>query len=65
MTRTATQHSARFSADIEYNPTDPCTLHIDDNDRESLTYWGIDDDGRCFFLTFIDGVFDDSETEEA
>ena len=30
MTRTATQHSARFDANIEYNPTEPCTLNVDD-----------------------------------
>lgn len=65
MNNTAIQHSSRFNADIEFNPRDPSRLHIDDEDREHLTYWGIDDEGHCYFITFIDGEFYDSETEEA
>lgn len=65
MARTAVQYSAQFDADIEYNPTDPVSLTVDDADHEHLTYWGIDDDGRCFFLTFIDEEYLDGFTEEA
>lgn len=65
MTATRSQHSARFNTDIEYNPTDPSQLTITDQDEEVLTYWGIDDDGVCYFITFVDGVFDDTQTEEA
>jgi len=65
MTATRSQYSARFNADIEYNPTDPSQLTITDQDEEVLTYWGIDDNGVCYFITFVDGVFDDTQTEEA
>lgn len=65
MTRTATQHSSRFDANIEYNPTDPLTLNVDDQDREVMTYWGIDDNGTCYFLTFINDEYYDGLTEEA
>lgn len=65
MTANRLQHSARFNADIEYNPTDPSQLTITDQDEEVLTYWGIDDDGVCYFISFVNGVFDDSQTEEA
>jgi len=65
MTRTAIQHSARFDADIEYNPSEPCSLNIDDEDHEVLTYWGIDADGNCYFITFVGGIYNDSFTEEA
>ena len=65
MTATRTQHSARFNVNIEYNPADPCSLFMTDEDEEVLTYWGIDDNGVCYFITFIDDTFDDTRTEEA
>lgn len=60
MTRTAIKHSARFDADIEYSLDD-----LDVGDLELVAVWGVAEDGRCFFIYFLDGIFDDNLTEEA
>ena len=60
MARTATQHSARFDADIEYYPDD-----VEYGEEELVSVWGCDDTGRCYFIYFVDGIFDDNLTEEA
>ena len=65
MTLSATQHCKKYDTDIQYDPTDLVSFNVDDQDRELSIYWGIDADGRCFFLTFIDGEFYDGLTEEA
>lgn len=63
--KTATFHSDRFRTDIEYDPNDPTRITMTDFNEESMTYWGIDPDGWCFFITMIDGTFIDDLTEEA
>lgn len=59
-TNTDTVRSDRFDADIEYSLDD-----LDVGDLELVAVWGIAEDGRCFFIYFIDGIFDDNLTEEA
>lgn len=59
MTRTATVRSDRFDAEIEYFQAD---LNTDD---ELIAVWGCDDNGTCYFIYFVDGIFDDNLTEEA
>ena len=59
-TNTDTVRSDRFDADIEYRLDD-----LDVGDLELVAVWGIAEDGRCFFIYFIDGIFDDNLTEEA
>lgn len=56
-----TVHSNRFHVDIDYYITD-----INYYDEHTGIVWGCSaDDGRAYYLTFVDGVFDDSETEVA
>ena len=59
-TNTDTVRSDRFDAVIEYSLDD-----LDVDGLELVTVWGIAEDGRCFFIYFLDGVFDDTLTEEA
>ena len=59
MTRTATVRSDRFDAEIEYFQADLIT------DDELVAVWGCDDNGHCYFIYFVDGIFDDNLTEEA
>lgn len=59
MASTATVRSTRFDADIEYFTADLGT------DAELLPVWGCDDNGTCYFIYFVDGIFDDNLTEEA
>ena len=59
MTRTATVRSDRFDAEIEYFQADLST------DDELIAVWGCDDNGHCYFIYFVDGIFDDNLTEEA
>ena len=63
--KNATIRSARFNANIEYNPHDPVRFNMNDCDEEILTFWGIDEEGTCYFITFEGGVLDDTQTEEA
>ena len=65
MTRSAIQHCKKYDTDIHFDPTDLVSFNVDDRDREIAVYWGIDDDGRCFFIVFIDNEYYDGLTEEA
>ena len=57
-----TVHSNRFNVDIDYYLTDLNSYE----DGHIEIAWGCSaDDGRAYYLTFVDGVFDDSETEVA
>lgn len=56
-----TVHSDRFNVDIDYYVT-----NLTQYDEEIAIAWGCSaDDGRAYYLTFINGVFDDSETTVA
>lgn len=58
-----TVHSDRFHVDIDYYVTD---INYYDEDGHIGIVWGCSaDDGRGYYLTFVDGVLDDSETTVA
>lgn len=57
-----TVHSSRFHVDIDYYTDDLSSY----DDGHIKIAWGCSaDDGRGYYITFVDGVFDDSETEVA
>ena len=60
MARTETVRSDRFDADIEYFQDD-----LEYGEEELVSVWGCDDNGHCYFIYFVDGIFDDNLTEEA
>jgi hypothetical protein len=60
MARTETKFSARFNTDIEYYPDD-----LDYGVGDDICVWGVGCDDNCYYIHFIDGIFDDNLTEEA
>ena len=57
---TCVKHSNRFNTDIEYYPDD-----LDYGEGELVPVWGVGDDNKCYYIYFINGIFDDNLTEEA
>ena len=56
------QYSNRFKVTIHYYPD---SISYYDRGHIGIAWGCSDEDGRGYYLTFIDGVFDDSATEVA
>lgn len=54
--------SSRYHVDIDYYPQD---INYYDDGHIGIVWGCSADDGRAYYLTFVDDEFDDSETELA